>query len=848
MGLRDPSGDVRWYSVSSQPMAPEGSDEPDAVVSTIRDVSDGRRVEERLKRNASLLNAVGQAVVACDLDGRVTFINDVAAEMYEVSKLRDASGQVLWDIARLRVPEAEAIEMETTVRSGRTWEGELAVRRMDGSIMPVWVTISPLMSSGEPVGFVGVSVDMTERKEAELRMVHQARHDQLTDLLNRPALIERLDGQLDAMAQGDHVSVILVDAGPLEVVSDAYGHAIGDQAIVRCAAELNDVAHAGDTIARVADHTFAVCCSHASSEAAAIQHAEALRSRLSEPRVIDGVDLRLKSAAAVAWLGLTTDDAAEVLRCVGTALLLAKRDGNTRVYDDSMRARLLRDLELERLTDKIIAADEVTLGYQPIVRLSDELTIGAEALLRICDPDGEPIPALDIVEAAERRGRIADLGDLIMRQACLDAASWQRALPDRQISISVNVSARQLDDPTLPAKVAAALDAAGLDPSCLCLEITESALMSDAHRTAGVLTELKLCGVRLSADDFGTGYSSLAYLKRFPLDVVKIDRSFVAGLPESLEDVAITRAVIGMADALGLTVVAEGIESEAQHAELRSMGAAFGQGYLWSAAITAEDLLDRALAESDAAASEEAQRDESGPSSPGRLVTGASPEERIDSVLNVLAHELRTPLTVVTGYASMLARVKDPDDADAAINIGRAAWRISRILDDMVEASRSDHHAMPVEVAETDVAELVERVGADLRHTIRNPLRLSPPSPGELTINVDAAAIEQVLHNLVSNAVKYSPPGSPIDIVVATADGCVDIEVLDEGCGIQSDQIGLVFRKYGRGASDRAGTGLGLYLARRIARRHGGDIIYRRRSDRAGSVLTLRLPRVVRDA
>lgn len=435
------------------------------------------------------------------------------------------------------------------------------------------------------------------RRASEAAAHHQASHDLLSGLSTRLGLLRIVDDELAAAGtDAARRALVLLDVGTLEATNDVFGHAVGDEIIVRCAHGLTLGIHAGDHLGRLSDHRFAIYCAHNRDARASLEYGERLRAGLANPFVLAGRDVRLRVAAAVA-LATDSTDAADLLQRAGTALGRASSDGRTELYEPAMQADLVRQVAVDALVEQVIASGDVELGYQPIVRLADGRTAGAEALLRLVDAHQGPVAATDVAASAERSGRIRELGALILRTACAAAASWGHLDPDDPPYVSVNVSGRQLDDPELVATVTDALASAGLPAGALCLEITETALMRDPVRSARHLADLKALGVTLSMDDFGTGYSSLAFLKAFPIDVLKVDRSFVSGLPDDAEDVAITRAVVALAHALGLGVVAEGIETEGQLRELRGLMTGYGQGHLWSRALPPAELAARLTAE-----------------------------------------------------------------------------------------------------------------------------------------------------------------------------------------------------------------------------------------------------------
>jgi signal transduction histidine kinase len=310
----------------------------------------------------------------------------------------------------------------------------------------------------------------------------------------------------------------------------------------------------------------------------------------------------------------------------------------------------------------------------------------------------------------------------------------------------------------------------------------------------------------------------LALLKQYPLDAIKADLSFVAGLPDSPEDVAILEAMMGVAKALGLYVVAEGVEDARQLAELQRLGCLFGQGYLWSPAVDGDLFLEEVQAPVTIVAPDGSPvavraADGRGPSAQSRLL-----EDDLDVVFRSLAHEIRTPLTVVMGYASLLESSVDPADRPMATSI------------------RSD-------VERFDLDRVVEALVGDLSPVFSRPITVEVPGGEPVPVEADRSRVDQILTNLVSNAVKFSPGGTAVSVIVSATVDDVEVSVADEGPGIDPADIGLVYRKYARIDRTRSGSGLGLYLARGMARAHGGDVTYRRRSDAGGSVFTVRLPR-----
>ena len=549
-----------------------------------------RRSDDAVQLRAQVLEAVREAVVAVGPDGTILHVNPPAEQLYGC-RAEDAVGRPAAEVLTWDLPRGELSELLACVDGAEPWTGDIALRGVAAGT--VTVTLSPVVVDGHVVAVAASAIDATERDAARAALLHLSMHDEVTGLANWRNLFDVVSAGLEQhdFAEGP-LSVIRLDLDGLTLVNDAFGHVAADEAIGILAGTVAHAAHRGDLVARISTASFGVYCPHAADEAVAERYADRLREVVRRPRVVGMARLAFQASAGLATSIDGAERADELLQQADIALSRAKEQGtlDTCVYDDALRRQLLDQLELEARIHHTIEAQHVDLGYQPIVGLGHGRIVGAEALLRMTDDDGAPLNAFEVVEVAERYGLIEDLGLLILRTACTEAARWQREQPSRRISISVNVSASQLADDAFPSHVDAALADAGLDPDRLILEITESVLMADSERTIRQLARLKMSGVRISADDFGTGYSSLAYLKRFPLDAIKADLSFVAGLPDSPEDVVVVTAIIALAAAFNLEVVAEGVESPLQLDELQRLGCGYGQGYFWSRAVPAAEM------------------------------------------------------------------------------------------------------------------------------------------------------------------------------------------------------------------------------------------------------------------
>ncbi len=431
-----------------------------------------------------------------------------------------------------------------------------------------------------------------ERKRAEVELAHQALHDQLTLLPNRALFLDRLGQALTRLGRrSSALAVIFCDLDRFKVVNDSLGHDAGDRLLVDVAARLSGVLRAGDTAARFGGDEFVILCEDIAGEQHAIEVAERLAESLRAPFTLGSEEVFVHVSMGIA---LASDDDARpeaLIRDADAAMYRAKDRGGGlyEVFDDDMRARAVHRLQVEHALHRAIDRGELEVHYQPQVQMATGALCGVEALVRWRHPERGLLAPDQFIPAAEETGIIHALGLHVLEVACLQAARWQAGGP-AGVEMSVNLSPRQCLHPELVPMVAEVLASTGADPSLLCLEVTETAVMEDLTAMGGVLEALKALGLTLAIDDFGTGYSSLRALQRLPFDVVKIDRSFVDGLHRSDQEAAIVAAVISLSHALGKRTVAEGVEEVAQVERLRGLGCDVGQGYHYARPCAVADL------------------------------------------------------------------------------------------------------------------------------------------------------------------------------------------------------------------------------------------------------------------
>ena len=466
-----------------------------------------------------------------------------------------------------------------------TWEYRLITR--DGRER--WIRDDEAVIARHPDGtpslVQGFMLDITEQKRLEAELSHQAFHDALTGLPNRAYFAEQVTLAIGrARRAGSQLAVVYLDLDDFKVVNDTLGHGAGDRLLVEVGVRLRGALRAGDLAARVGGDEFNVLLEGLADTAAADEVVRRLLDTLSEPYHLDGHDVRIRATAGIAGLDSATTTAEDLQRQADAALYEAKADGKSRQawFDPAMTDRAWARLDLEHGLRRALEQDEIELAYQPVIDLRTGSIDGVEALARWRHPERGIVSPGEFIPVAERTGLIVDLGRSVLREACRAAVRLGASAGQGPLPISVNVSARQIVDPAFVRDVRGALDAAGLPASSLTLELTESVMILEGAQTDATVLALREMGVRLAIDDFGTGYSSLGYARRFPVDELKIDRSFIDGLGASGEDAAIVTATIAFARALHLIVTAEGVETPDQADRLRALGCDRAQGFLFA--------------------------------------------------------------------------------------------------------------------------------------------------------------------------------------------------------------------------------------------------------------------------
>ncbi len=547
---------------------------------------------QRQKDNLSVItDSLGEGVCAVNATGVVTFMNSAGMEMLGLATPDPESGLVP-DCIGIAIPEFLGDPAMRAMTTGKTITShEARFERKDGTRFPVSLTASPFVGNKIASGAVIVFRDTSERKAFEDQLARHAFQDALTGLANRRLLLDHLDhALLRAERSGEEIAVLFCDVDRFKFVNDNLGHQAGDEFLRTIADRLRQAVRPGDTLSRFGGDEFVILLEGVSSLGQPNIVAERILQELREPLTLTGghqVVATMSIGIAVSEPGKSRDD---LLHDADVAMYRAKdrgRGGQFAVFDvDAMGERSTVRLDLETALHQAVARHEIEVHYQPLISLADRRVVGAEALVRWNHPDEGLLLPERFIQLAEDSGAILPIGQAVLERACAQAQQWHDDL-GITVEVGVNISARQFQGVGLAEAVASVLSTTGINPAQLCLEITESLAMDDVELTSTILGKLHTLGVRLAIDDFGTGYSSLGYLSRFPIDVVKIDQSFVNDIDHDPIKSAIVSAVVALSKAIGSKTVVEGVENQAQLDHVRNLGCDVAQGFYFARPMTA---------------------------------------------------------------------------------------------------------------------------------------------------------------------------------------------------------------------------------------------------------------------
>lgn len=541
---------------------------------------------------ATVFEAASEGIVIFDPDYNILAVNQAFSRVtgYEQEEM---VGRKVTDIASSRDARRNFQTIHQALEQTGCWQGELVETRKNGELYPQWLHLSVVRDlAGNMSHIVGFFADLSARRESEERMRYLTHFDELTGLANRSLFKERLREANQRVRQGGRSLALLhINLDRFKLLNDSLGHEVADQLLKHVSRRLGSALPEADTIARLSGDEFAVLFDSYGNLSSLTRVTTRLLAKLRTPIAVAGHDLVVSASVGISLLPDSAREISALVSQANIAMQHAKHLGgnNFQFFTESLQASTLERLQLEIQLRRAIEDKQLEVFYQPKLSLATGRLDAAEALVRWRHPERGMVPPGDFISLAEETGLIVSIGEIVLREACRQACEWQSQGLE-PIRVSVNLSVHQLRQGKLVTLVRHVLEETGLAPHWLELELTESQLLDSVEHIITTFQQLRELGVKLAIDDFGTGYSSLSYLKRFPVDYVKIDQAFIRGLGEGTEDAAITRAIIAMAHSLGLKVVAEGVETQAQLDFLRSNDCDEVQGYLISRPIEADAL------------------------------------------------------------------------------------------------------------------------------------------------------------------------------------------------------------------------------------------------------------------
>jgi diguanylate cyclase (GGDEF)-like protein/PAS domain S-box-containing protein len=530
------------------------------------------------------------------IEGRCLYISPSVEDVLGYPRRQWLEERGLWDRLLHQDDEERVVSNEAEcARSGEKLVQEYRLRAADGR--DVWIrdemTVVFDRQTGEDPLFYGVFLDVSDRKRMEVELERLALYDPLTGLPNRALFGDRLRHVLARRGRDSATAVYFLDLDRFKRINDSLGHGAGDEVLREVAERLSAVVRPEDTVARFGGDEFTVLCESVGGVLEAVSIADRLQRPLRQPLRAGGAELRLSASIGVALVEADDNgDGQHLIEDADAAMYRAKERGGARteLFDTAMRDNAVRAMRIEQELQRALEQGELRLYYQPGVDLATGQVVGAEALVRWEHPQRGLIMPDRFLGVAEETGLIVPLGMWVMSETCRHLAEWQSRPETAHLHLSLNLSARELTHPDLVSSVLGCVRDSGVDPHSLTIEVTESTAMADGDTGFRALRDLSGEGIRVAIDDFGTGYSSLEQLRRMPVDIVKVDRSFVSGMSADSTDREIVAAVVGMGRALKLSVVAEGIETTEQAEALRDLGCDIGQGYLYAKPLPAEEM------------------------------------------------------------------------------------------------------------------------------------------------------------------------------------------------------------------------------------------------------------------
>ncbi|OQW95304.1 MAG: hypothetical protein BWK79_02890, partial [Beggiatoa sp. IS2] len=582
----------QWLDINRIPLH-DSNGQIIGLLYSFEDITDRKRVEEKLRQAAKILENSTEAILITDAQVKIISVNQSFTQITGYSEI-EALGKTPAQILKSGKHSPDFYEaMWQSIWKIGYWEGEIWNRRKSGELYPEWLHITVIKDETEQwvTHYLAIFSDITHHKQTEQRLIYLSHYDNLTGLPNRTLFYERVSRALQR-AQQHHqlVAVMFLDLDRFKYVNDTWGHAVGDLLLIKVAHRLAGIISENDTVARLGGDDFAIVLENLKNSEEAIFIAQRILETMVTAFDLNDYETFITTSIGISLYPNDADDVETSLKNADAAMYRAKEKGknNYQFFTPQMNAATHQRLLLETQLRHALDRDELMLYYQPQIHLATGQIVGAEVLLRWQNPKMGVVSPRIFIPLAEETGLIVKIGEWVLHQACLQHQKWRnRGHPI--LRIAVNLSSRQFKQENLMNSIVQILENTYMDPNLLELELTESMLMQDADNSIKILHQLKEMGIQLAIDDFGTGYSSLSYLRRFPIDKLKIDKSFMVDIPVNQDDMAIIRAIVALARTLNLTVIAEGVETKQQLAFLKSLRCDEIQGFFYSRPLPAEE-------------------------------------------------------------------------------------------------------------------------------------------------------------------------------------------------------------------------------------------------------------------
>lgn len=581
----------RWLRLHLYPISLKGSAKKDFVL-ICDDISQLKYDEKQLRLISTVFQTATEAVMICDKEQKIQTVNDAFTKITGFSQA-DVIGTQPDVLSAYGNNQQLYQEIQQSLKTALNWQGEVCNRRKNGDVFYEWLSITALLDENKEIeAYVALFSDITKRKKAENKIYYQANYDALTGLANRNLFLDRFNQVLNIAERDEsHVSLMFIDLDGFKYINDTFGHSKGDLLLKQTAERLTSTLRKSDTITRLGGDEFAVLISHPDALSNIERVATKIQNAIAEPFMLDNTQGFVSASIGITTFPQDGDDVETLMRKADSAMYKAKANGknNYQFFTAEMDKKAQQRRAFEAELRQAVTQDEFCVEFQPILNLQSEKIYACEALVRWQHPSKGRLSPFHFIELAEEIGVITEIGQVVLNKACQQAALWQENY-SMAPKISVNISAIQFHKSDFITSIENALNASSLCASQLILEITESLLIENDRETNQKLCALTEMGVQFALDDFGTGYSSLSYLKKFPVQKLKIDKSFILDIEKTPENQALTQAIIAMGQSLNLDIIAEGVEEEAQATWLLHAGCYNIQGYWFAKPQAIEDL------------------------------------------------------------------------------------------------------------------------------------------------------------------------------------------------------------------------------------------------------------------